>query len=322
MVKKIAVHNGSFHCDDALAIYLLLQTDDFKGSEIERTRDDEIINSCQAAVDVGGVYDHSKFRYDHHQNTFHDKFPNSDIPMASCGLIYLHFGQEVIRKKLSELKIEVDDSDFDFLYRYMYFTFVQEIDAIDSGVSQINDDKVYPNYKNMTSLANRVAILNPQWKENYAPQAEDFNKAFLKAVELTGKEFDFFLTYAAKCSIRQLKIVKEEYQKRNDLDPSGRIISLPEYFPIIDYLKEIENGNPSIYFIICPNRNNEWEVRTVFYNSSFLVMKKLALPGVEPTEMKNNAGIDGLIFSDKRGNVAVFQNREQALAYAKYSLEN
>uniref|UniRef100_A0A1I7XNZ8 Copine domain-containing protein n=1 Tax=Heterorhabditis bacteriophora TaxID=37862 RepID=A0A1I7XNZ8_HETBA len=32
-----------------------------------RTRESSVLNNCEIVVDVGGVYDHLKGRYDHHQ---------------------------------------------------------------------------------------------------------------------------------------------------------------------------------------------------------------------------------------------------------------
>ena len=49
--------------------------------------------------DVGAIYDHEKQRYDHHQKTFTETWNNeaSDITkLSSAGLIYRHFGKEVI----------------------------------------------------------------------------------------------------------------------------------------------------------------------------------------------------------------------------------
>ena len=50
--------------------------------------------------DVGAIYDHERQRYDHHQKTFTETWNNeaSDITkLSSAGLIYRHFGKEVIQ---------------------------------------------------------------------------------------------------------------------------------------------------------------------------------------------------------------------------------
>ena len=57
---QIGTHNGSFHCDEALGCYLLQKTDRFKGSEVVRSRDQEVLKDLDIVIDVGGVYDPSE----------------------------------------------------------------------------------------------------------------------------------------------------------------------------------------------------------------------------------------------------------------------
>ena len=66
-IKAIGTHDGSFHCDEALACYLLQLLPKFASTSIVRTRVPATLASCDIVVDVGGVYDHSSMRYDHHQ---------------------------------------------------------------------------------------------------------------------------------------------------------------------------------------------------------------------------------------------------------------
>ena len=95
--KIIATHSGKFHCDEALAVYMLLQTADFQRSGLVRTRDAAVLEKGDAVVDVGGVYDASTHRYDHHQRTFVDVWDEtSTVRLSSAGLVYRHFGREVI----------------------------------------------------------------------------------------------------------------------------------------------------------------------------------------------------------------------------------
>ena len=57
---QIGTHNGFFHCDEALGCYLLQKTDRFKGSEVVRSRDQEVLKDLDIVIDVGGVYDPSE----------------------------------------------------------------------------------------------------------------------------------------------------------------------------------------------------------------------------------------------------------------------
>jgi hypothetical protein len=42
MTKKIGTHNGTFHCDEALGVFLLERTDKFANGELVRTRDAKV----------------------------------------------------------------------------------------------------------------------------------------------------------------------------------------------------------------------------------------------------------------------------------------
>ena len=42
MAKKVATHNGTFHCDEALGCFMIRLTDKFADAEIVRTRDQKV----------------------------------------------------------------------------------------------------------------------------------------------------------------------------------------------------------------------------------------------------------------------------------------
>jgi len=59
------------------------------GPEVKRTRDPAILDTCDVVVDVGGVYDESKQRFDHHQRGFTQVFGHGfGTKLSSAGLVY------------------------------------------------------------------------------------------------------------------------------------------------------------------------------------------------------------------------------------------
>lgn len=42
LIKKIGTHNGVFHCDEALACYMLKQLPEYRDAQIIRTRDPSV----------------------------------------------------------------------------------------------------------------------------------------------------------------------------------------------------------------------------------------------------------------------------------------
>ena len=132
----------------------------------DRTRDPGELDKCNIVVDVGGVYDPSKNRYDHHQRSFSETFSSLDpskpwnIKLSSAGLVYVHYGKQVIQSILEKYSVK-DDKLVNILYDKIYEQFVREIDAIDNGI-EIADTK---KYDITTNLSNRVSYFNPDWNQ-------------------------------------------------------------------------------------------------------------------------------------------------------------
>ena len=107
-MKLIGTHNGTFHCDEALAVFLLRKTKAYNGAgdmiiglfrrfthttltltELVRSRNPSILEKCDIVVDVGAVYDERIQRFDHHQREFSETFGHGfSTKLSSAGLIY------------------------------------------------------------------------------------------------------------------------------------------------------------------------------------------------------------------------------------------
>ncbi|KAJ0559284.1 putative metal-dependent protein hydrolase [Helianthus annuus] len=91
-LKRVGTHNGSFHCDEALGCFMIRLTNKYSGAQIVRTRDPQVLETLDAVLDVGGVYDPSRDRYDHHQKGFDEVFGHGfTTKLSSAGLIYKVF---------------------------------------------------------------------------------------------------------------------------------------------------------------------------------------------------------------------------------------
>lgn len=87
--KYIGTHNGTFHCDEALAVSLLKLLPAFAAHDVVRTRDPAKLAQCDVVVDVGGEYNHEMRRYDHHQKSFDGVFGGDrHTKLSSAGLVY------------------------------------------------------------------------------------------------------------------------------------------------------------------------------------------------------------------------------------------
>jgi uncharacterized UPF0160 family protein len=103
--KTIGTHSGVFHADDAMGCVLLRDyTERYKGAKVVRTRDPELLKQLDIVIDVGGVYDPALQRYDHHQKGFTETFHHkSDIKLSASGLVYKHYGKEIIKNAIEDL---------------------------------------------------------------------------------------------------------------------------------------------------------------------------------------------------------------------------
>lgn len=68
---------------------------------------------------------------------------NADIKLSSAGLIYHHFGHEIIA---AQTKLEPDHPDVKAIFQKVYENFVREIDAIDNGVNMCDGEMRWVNH--------------------------------------------------------------------------------------------------------------------------------------------------------------------------------
>ncbi|KAH9496857.1 UPF0160 protein myg1, mitochondrial [Bulinus truncatus] len=294
LVKKIGTHNGSFHCDEVLACFMLKLLDEYKDAEIIRTRDPALLETCDIVVDVGGVYDPSKHRYDHHQRSFTETM-NSLCPekkwvtkLSSAGLVYYHF----------------------------------EIDAIDNGINQ-SDGK--QRYQITTTLSCRVSTFNPGWNE------KDVNVElqFQKAMKMVGEEFLERINYYQNGWLPARKFVAQAVKNRHEIDPSGRIICLEEGgVPWKDHLFLLEEElqiKPQIDYVLFADQNGDWRVQCVPKTlGSF--ENRLSLPeewcGVRDAELSEKSGIPGCVFVHSSRFIGGNKTFQGVLEMARRSLDS
>lgn len=144
-----------WHCLAGLQEVATSSTD-HRFTDLIRTRDAAKLDESDIVLDVGGIYDSSKHRYDHHQRGFEEVFsPVHTTKLSSAGLVYKHFGKQLIAQALQE-KGESDEQKVEILYRKLYENFVEALDGIDNGIQQYEGDSK-PRYSSRTDLSSRVA---------------------------------------------------------------------------------------------------------------------------------------------------------------------
>lgn len=323
IVKRIGTHSGIFHCDEALACFMLKKLPEYSSAEIVRTRDDKTLESCDIVVDVGGVYDPSRHKYDHHQREFTHTM-NSLVPsrpwkikLSSAGLIYHHFGERVLENILGPPQ---ESELLKNLYNYCYENFIQEVDGIDNGVPMYDGE---PRYRINTNLSARVGHLNPAWN---AEKTADTDQLFSSAMDLVGNEFIDRINYFVKSFWPARKIVIDALENRFKVHKSGEIIELSTSCPWKEHLINLEEEydvKDVLKFVIF-STENDWRVQGIpiapnsFICRTFLHEK---WQGLRDKELSKVADIADCIFVHATGFIGGNKTREGALAMAVKSLE-
>ncbi|TKY74052.1 Metal-dependent protein hydrolase [Spatholobus suberectus] len=287
---RVGTHNGTFHCDEALACFMLRLSKRFSGAHIVRTRDPNLLASLHAVVDVGGVYDPRRHRFDHHQMGFHQVSGHGfATKLSSAGLVY------------------------------------KAIDAVDNGVNQcdLNDP---PKYEINTSLSSRIKRLNLNWMDSDRSSDRE-NEAFHQAMTLAGAEFLENVNYYAKSWLPARSNVMESLAVRESVDSSGEIIKLNRSCPWKLHIHELEEEmkiSPIKYVLYQDDRSENWRLQAVAISPARFESRK-PLPnlwrGLESDKLSEVAGIPGCTFVHMGGFIGGNRSYGGALAMARASLK-
>jgi uncharacterized UPF0160 family protein len=310
----------------------------YQDSKLVRTRDPALLETCHTVVDVGGVYDASKNRYDHHQRTFNTTFLDRPTKLSSAGLIYMHFGKAIIAQ---HLEVPEDHPEVDILWMKIYQNFIEALDAHDNGIDAYDPKAIAAAGLEKRfldggfTLGAMVSRLNPNWNDTrpsdpvQAQAMED--EKFLKASERIGEEFLRDLTYCAGSWWPARDIVHKAFAKRLQYDPLGRVLVFEgQSVPWKDHLytlEEQEGGNEKVLYVLYPENQTQttkWRIQCVpVAKDSFESRKPLpeAWRGQRDEDLDRLLGFSGGVFVHSSGFIGGHHNFEGAKAMAMKSLE-
>lgn len=332
----IGTHNGHFHADEALAVHMLrTHIPRYHGARLIRTRDPKVLETCDTVVDVGGEYDADRRRFDHHQRGFTTVFPGSNTKLSSAGLVYMHFGKEIIANRR-----EAEPSTVDLIYNKIYQSFVEAVDANDNGVSAYDSEglaaagleKRFSN--GGFTLGAMVGRMNANWNDPMpsdpaeAQAAED--ERFVAASQRIGEEFDRGLDYYVNAWVPARALVEKAFNERPQHDADGRIMVLSgQSCPWKDHLYALEEENSEagkVLYVLYPEKptpDAKWRVQTVSATKDSFESRK-PLPkewrGVRDEELDKVSGVPGCVFVHAAGFIGGNKTFDGALELAKKAL--
>ncbi|XP_011270216.1 hypothetical protein CAOG_08616 [Capsaspora owczarzaki ATCC 30864] len=319
----VCAHDGTFHCDEALACFMLKLTDKFANADIVRTRVPAVLAEADCCVDVGAVDDPSTHRYDHHQASFKGTFsPAYKSRLSSAGLVYKHHGREVIRKIVAGV-ISPEHPELEaqtaVLYERVYKQFIEHIDAMDNG-QEVSENGVLM-YNLSSHIGTRVSRLNPEWNEE-ADNAT-VNERFRLAIYLTGSEFHDYVSGQARAWLPARGIVEAAVAARHTVHPSGQIIKLDQFCPWKEHLFMLEeelNIQGAIKFVLFQDKSGTYRVQTVSVDEASFFSSRIPLleawRGVRDEALSELLGIPGAVFVHASGFIGGHKTYEGVLEMA------
>lgn len=280
--RTFGTHDGSFHADEVTACALLLLFDLIDMEGIVRTRDQKLLARCEYVCDVGGIYDPSIKRFDHHQSNYNGSF-------SSAGMIL---------KYLKDQKT-LDDK----LYQYINGSLVTGVDAIDNG-------KAAP-MMGHCSFSSVIANFVPV---RYDANKEIFQGAFFRAL-------DFCLGHLARL-IAKYKYIQECRGKvKAEMDKWQKVMYFDEAMPWIESFFDLGGGKHVAQFIIMP-AGDQWKLRGIPPSYDKRMQVRVPMPkewaGLIDEELKDKSGILGAVFCHKGRFISIWKTKEDAEKALEY----
>lgn len=334
---SIGTHNGHFHADEALAVYMLRLLPTYQSASLVRTRDPALLAQCHTVVDVGGEYDAARNLYDHHQRTFTTTFPGRNTKLSSAGLVYMHFGKAIIAQRLG---VSEDNEAVGVIYEKIYEDFIEALDAHDNGISAYDPKALAAAgiEKRFSdggfNLGAMVGRLNPDWNDPRPADPAEWQAIedgkFVKASNKIGEEFASSLDYLCKSWLPAREIVRTAFAKRLEYDAEGRILVFSGLsVPWKDHLYRLEAETPGaqkVQYVLYPESpapDAKWRIQCVpVSKDSFESRKPLpeAWRGFRDEKLDEITGIPGGVFVHAAGFIGGNKTFNGAIAMTQKAL--
>jgi uncharacterized UPF0160 family protein len=286
---KIVTHSGNFHADDIFAVATLLLI--YPEAEVVRSRESVDWSKGDIVVDVGGVYDPSTNKFDHHQPEGAGKRDNG-VPYASFGLIWKYFGEKLVGKE----ELEILDSRL-----------VIPIDAIDNGIIIST-----PKFDGLREYSVQDFLFS--YVDSSRTDAEYLYEIFIKLVGVSKDLLVREIGHAREEVIGMQK-VREIVEKTED----KRIIILPENLPWGRVLADI----PGSLYVVYPRKEGSWGVKAVRQDIQKFYLRK-PLPeiwlGKENEDFAKITNVSDALFMHRGRFLAAAKSKEGAIKLAEIAL--
>lgn len=329
----------------------------YAGASLTRTRDPEVLATADIVVDVGAEYNPATHRYDHHQRGFDCTLTTPgkvwSTKLSSAGLVYKHFGAEVIATIVADEGLPaLSDADAAAVYAKIYESFVEAVDAIDNGIPQYvsapcpasepasagtDGSAAAPPraavavYQSSTGLSARVGRLNGRWNEDLSDGKDPLGGPtgrFLAASSMAGEEFVATVVDVVASWLPARTVVAASLDARFEADASGKVMVLSQFAPWKAHLFAAERAAGAegevLYVVYQDDRGSgAWRIQAVPPTpDSFDSRKKLpeAWRGLRDAELDKVTGVEGCVFVHASGFIGGNKTFNGVMAMAQKAL--
>lgn len=320
MPRLIATHSGTFHADDVFGVAVLAAV--FPGSEIVRTRDPDALARADFTVDVGGVWDPARGRFDHHQREFDgarlgagpDGSTTRAEGYASAGLVWREYGCEYVRQAAQAQQLQLDEATAARIAADIDAALVRHIDLVDLGAAEVAPG--------VFGLSSQLSLLNGTWLEEQrlgpAAMAQRQLEGFREAMATVRRLLDRLVLRAAG----QLLAADQVRAAERRLD--GRVLLLADGG--MPWTRVVVAEMPQVVLAVAPAAERDrWQIRTVpLADGSFANRMDLpaAWAGLRDDQLAAVTGVADAVFCHRNRFIAVARSLAGALRLAELALHS
>jgi uncharacterized UPF0160 family protein len=285
-IKNIATHDGRFHSDEIFAAAILKLIN--PKLKIIRTKDNAELAKSDIRLDAGRKYNPENGDFDHHQIEFTLKRSNG-IPYASAGLVWKHFGRNLVNSEES----------FDWIDQKI----IQPIDSHDNGI-QFEFKGIEP-----FILQDVIDSFMPLWGSDNMNNIHEFDEALEFAIKFIRREVDY-----ANSLNKASEIVKK-------LVTDKKYVVIEQ--PMLPWW-ELDLAKRGILFVVYRQGKDRWASKTVptkagTWNYAKLFPKSWA--DLTEDKLAKVSGVKDALFCHKLRFITTARSIEGAIKLTELALK-
>jgi uncharacterized UPF0160 family protein len=303
---KLLTHSGPFHADDIFAtaclnLYFKNKEPNTKLIHKRSIKPDDIADA-DIVYDIGLVYNPKKLRFDHHQNDNSLTRPNG-IPYAAFGLVFKHFGPELISMISGNKNKKYIAECFDTLEKKL----VQHIDSMDNG--KLTYKNIYEDV-DVPTIDNYFTICKSCVKSE---DSKEFDKKFYELVKVSIPFIENMILYSINKEAEKSVAIKA-YNKAKD----KRIIICERFYNFSF------NKFPEPLVVVYPDSRGGWSAKNVhkgeeLYDARFYFPESWR--GLVDEALEKACGVKGAKFCHKSGFLIVNETKDGVLEMINKAFE-